>query len=182
MRKITRLLKAYAGLFALYFSPVTASTWNRVIELVRERFPSVRQLSTEALAEWLGSIDRPAPMLIDARTRDEYDVSHLRGARHFADVREVERAIRSKSVPIVVYCSMGYRSSAFAERLQRAGFSDVWNLEGSIFAWANEGRPVFRESKELRPPKVHPFSRKWGKLLDERCHSDTDSSGIHETA
>lgn len=39
---------------------------------------------------------------------------------------------------IVVYCSVSYRSSILARRLQDMGFTNVYNLEGSIFKWANE--------------------------------------------
>jgi hypothetical protein len=68
-------------------------------------------------------------------------------------------------LPIVTYCSVGYRSGAFAERLRSAGFTNVVNLEGSIFRWANEGRPLFRSARPVT--EVHPYNRTWGLLLKE---------------
>ena len=56
---------------------------------------------------------------------------------------------------IVVYCSVGYRSSELAEFLMKTGFTEVYNLEGSIFRWANEGRPVYRAEERVRV--VHPL-------------------------
>jgi hypothetical protein len=50
-----------------------------------------------------------------------------------------------------------------AERLQKAGFTRVRNLEGSIFEWANEGRPLVREGKKVTT--VHPYDTTWGRLL-----------------
>jgi len=47
--------------------------------------------------------------------------------------------------------------------VRQAGFSRVYNLEGSIFQWANEGRPV---CKDDRPTMlVHPNDALWEDLL-----------------
>jgi hypothetical protein len=40
----------------------------------------------------------------------------------------------------------------------------VRNLDGSIFAWANEGRPLERNGQPAQ--LVHPYDALWGKLLD----------------
>ena len=37
------------------------------------------------------------------------------------------------------------------------------NLEGSIFRWAGEGRPVYRDG--VRVEQVHPYDDRWGALL-----------------
>ena len=39
------------------------------------------------------------------------------------------------------------------------------NMEGSIFKWANEGRPVYRDGERVE--KVHPYNETWGRLLDK---------------
>jgi 3-mercaptopyruvate sulfurtransferase SseA len=65
--------------------------------------------------------------------------------------------------PIVVYCSVGYRSSRLAERLQKAGCTNVFNLDGSIFQWANEGRLLERDGRPVN--EVHPYSQTFGQLL-----------------
>ena len=62
-----------------------------------------------------------------------------------------------------MYCAVGYRSSAVAERLQKAGVRTVFNLEGSIFQWANEGRPL--EADGHPADKVHPYNVRYGKWL-----------------
>lgn len=69
---------------------------------------------------------------------------------------------------IVVYCSVGYRSSRLARQLRTRGVKNVFNLEGSLFKWANEGRPVYRGSERVQ--EVHPFDEDWGELLDESLH------------
>lgn len=137
---------------------------------IRTEFPGVPQLSTAELAAWLAEPSRPQPWLIDARSREEYEVSHLRGAIPAETVDEVEAATGGdRERPLVLYCSVGYRSSALAARLQAAGYTRVYNLEGSIFRWANEGRPVFRGGEEVR--RVHPYDTSWGQYLDRSLWS-----------
>ena len=47
----------------------------------------------------------------------------------------------------------------------------VWNLEGSIFKWANEGRPMVDENG-ASAQCCHPYSVLWGKLLDADRRAD----------
>ena len=132
----------------------------------------MRQLSTGELSGWLADTNRSSgPLLVDARSAEEFAVSHLRDALHFVSVDQLKGRLAGNSQPVIVYCSMGYRSSAVAEKLQKAGVTNVWNLEGSLFAWANEGRPVYRGTTLLAPAVVHPYDSKWGKLLKSECRA-----------
>jgi rhodanese-related sulfurtransferase len=162
---------ALMTLAMIYVSPVNAQTWDSILQAIRKKFPTVKQLSTDELARWLSDTNRPAPLLIDARSKEEFAVSQLRNAQHLESVKQVSQMAGSNSRPLIVYCSVGYRSSAFAEKLQRAGFTNVFNLEGSIFAWVNEGKPVYRGPQKLDPPKVHPYDKKWGALLKPEFHA-----------
>lgn len=47
-----------------------------------------------------------------------------------------------KDKPILVYCALGGRSARAAALLAQAGYSAVFNLEGGITGWRDEGRPV----------------------------------------
>jgi 3-mercaptopyruvate sulfurtransferase SseA len=76
--------------------------------------------------------------------------------------RDIDLGI-PKDAPIVAYCAVGYRSSGFAQRLEKLGYSDVQNLEGSIFKWANEGRPL--ACGEAPADTVHPYSNYWKRLV-----------------
>jgi len=163
---------AFFGLFALYMSPVDAKTWDSLRLNIRKRFPDVRQISTQQLADWLADTNKvPGPLLADTRRTDEFAVSHLAQAHRAGAIEAIRALPRFDNQPIVVYCSVGYRSSALAEKLHRTGLTNVWNLEGSLFAWANEGRPVYRGQELLTPPKVHPYDKKWGQLLKEPLRS-----------
>ena len=149
---------------------------DAVERLVRSEYPQVRQLSTDSLAAWLESPTQDDPLLLDVRTAEEYAVSHLPGAQRVAP--EAERFTFLENVPhdapIVTYCSIGYRSSALTARLQEAGYTNVMNLEGSIFAWANEGRSVYRGREVV--DQVHPYNRRWGLLLKPSLRADVPSA------
>ena len=137
--------------------------WTTIKARIRTTFPTVTEISTEQLARQLSAdpSGTERTILLDARPEAEYAVSHLLGARRFETSLLADLA---KDAPIVVYCSVGYRSAELARRLTELGYSRVRNLEGSLFEWANEGRPVYSTKGQVH--KVHPYDREWGRLLD----------------
>ena len=138
--------------------------WEAVKTAIRSDYPTVSHVSTEELAYWLQQGD--PVVLIDARKHEEYAVSHLTGAKRASNVEEARAALEGVTLnsPVVVYCSVGYRSSALVRDIEDLGFTKVFNLEGSIFQWANEGRSVYRDGMKVEV--VHPYDSKWGELLD----------------
>ena len=146
------------------FEPETRGM-EGIKKLVRGRFSEVRQLGTAELADWLADANRPQPQLLDVREPDEFAVSHLPGAQRIdPDARgPVLEDLAATNQPLVLYCSVGYRSSALARRLLKAGRTDVFNLEGSIFQWANEGRPLVGGNGAAT--QIHPYGRRWRLLL-----------------
>ncbi|MBE9052635.1 rhodanese-like domain-containing protein [Nostocales cyanobacterium LEGE 11386] len=133
--------------------------------LIRLKFPNIRQITTTEFAQWLLNSAKPQPLVVDARSQAEYEVSHLKSVVHIDPHAPDFTALSAvaKDTPIVVYCSIGYRSAKIAQRLEQEGFSGVFNLNGGIFQWANEGRPIFRDEKPTN--LVHPYNAMWGKLL-----------------
>ena len=120
---------------------------------------SVPYVTVEELKE----LDKP--ILLDAREKKEYEISHIDGAQWvgyntFSSKRVAEL---DKHDTIVIYCSVGYRSEKVGEKLQALGFSNVYNLYGSIFQWVNEGNPVVNDKGETE--EVHAFDKDWGKWL-----------------
>jgi len=139
--------------------------WNSVKSEIRDQFSSVTQLSTQELANWLSKESGDPPLLLDVRRPEEYAVSHLPNAILASSEKEVLEVLKAtgRDGPTVLYCSVGYRSSRMAEKLAERGYANVFNLEGSIFQWANEGRAVYRRGEEVNV--VHPYDDHWGELL-----------------
>ena len=102
---------------------------------------------------------------MDARSEEEFAVSHLSGARRMDPESTASAALSALDPerPIVIYCAAGYRGATLARRIQNAGRRDVWNLAGGIFAWANANLPVERDGQPTQ--RVHPYSRIFSRLL-----------------
>ena len=105
-------------------------------------------------------------VLLDTREKKEFEISHLPNAIWVGyDDFNLERVKAiSKNQKIVTYCSVGYRSERIGEKLLEAGFSDVHNLNGSLFKWVNEGLPVV-DNTGKSTTKVHGYDKKWAKWL-----------------
>lgn len=147
----------------LLFLMPRSLAFNIIKRLTTRKFPTVQWINTEELARWLEDSAKPQPVILDARTEAEYAVSHLKEAQRI-DLEHLEQGvIVSKDTPIVVYCSVGYRSARIAQQLGQVGFTCVSNLEGSLFRWANEERPFFRNDNPTM--LVHPYNQLWGRLL-----------------
>lgn len=105
--------------------------------------------------------------ILDARERKEYLVSTIPHAIHIGyddfDMEVVSQL--EKDDEIIVFCSIGYRSEKIGKKLLKAGFTNVKNLYGSIFAWANAGNPLVTPSG-LPTRKLHTYNRKWSKWVE----------------
>ena len=135
--------------------------YDRMLRMLyRNTVPTV---PSEALARELAQ--PAAPLLLDARTPAEFGVSHLRGARfvNFDSLATADFTDLDRARPVVVYCSVGYRSERLGERLHALGFRNVRNLYGGLFEWVNEGYPIYNAQGSTA--NVHPYSPLWGAWL-----------------
>jgi rhodanese-related sulfurtransferase len=169
LKAISKLFKRYVAVALLVFASFQANaqvallfgdlSWARINSYLDKEYPEVASISTQELAKLTNVV------LLDTRAPDEYKASHLPNAERFDESNSVAMrdlfAKLPKNSPIVVYCSVGVRSAAVARRLTAQGYTQVRNLRGSAFMWANEGRPLEGQSA----PKVHPFNSRWGALL-----------------
>lgn len=103
---------------------------------------------------------------LDAREQAEFSVSHLPNATWVGyDDFNLERVAHvPKDTPIIVYCSVGYRSEKIAEKLRKAGYTNVSNLYGGIFEWVNTEHEVV-DTTGSATAKVHAYSKSWGVWL-----------------
>ena len=94
-------------------------------------------------------------ILLDARELKEYKVSHLKNAVFVGydnfKLKKTTKQLKDKQQTIVVYCSLGIRSEDIAEKLKKAGYTNVYNLYGGIFEWKNNNFSVFNISKASLP-------------------------------
>jgi rhodanese-related sulfurtransferase len=104
--------------------------------------------------------------ILDTREIDEYNISHLKKAIHVGydnfNMNTTSKKL-SLNTPIVVYCSVGYRSEKIAEKLIKKGYK-VYNLYGGIFKWKNMKNTVI-DTSNIETNKVHCYNEEWSKWL-----------------
>jgi rhodanese-related sulfurtransferase len=124
---------------------------------------TVPLISADSLAR---AMEKPGLHLLDIRSREEFEVSHIEGA-HCIDYEQFKSrdvAYIPKDAQVVLYCSVGYRSERIGERMQEMGYEDVKNLYGGIFQWKNEGKIVVNP-KNHPTDSVHAYNRVWSVWL-----------------
>jgi len=165
-----RLLAACCGVALLVSVGLCYAEGLTLISLkgvIAAQYPEVPFVAPAVLQQAMAS--KVPPVLLDARTKAEFAVSQLKGAvRVDPDAPDLAALTPFKGRPVVTYCSVGYRSAQLGRTLLSAGFRDVRNLEGGLFGWANQGRPLYRDG--LTVEVVHPYNETWGRLLDARYH------------
>ncbi len=102
---------------------------------------STPQLS---VAELRARLDAGEPLrVLDVRRSGEHSAAHVPGATSMPlDLLEAEIAGVPKAGPLAVICAGGYRSSAAASLLERAGLSEVFDVVGGTSAWIAAGFPT----------------------------------------
>jgi rhodanese-related sulfurtransferase len=84
-------------------------------------------------------------LVLDVREPGEFAAGHVREAKNIP-LKELPNRVgeldkfRSKSV--IVVCAAGVQSSRAAGQLQKAGFNEVFSLEGGLSAWQAQGLPT----------------------------------------
>lgn len=126
---------------------------ERYYRVCARLLPKVPEISAAELAE---RRKRQRLAIVDVREPHEQSVSMIPGAMTRTEFDARKDAFRD--VPIVAYCTLGFRSGKYAAKLCDEGF-DAHNLRGAILAWTHTGEPLVDAQGETR--RVHVYGRKW---------------------
>ena len=113
----------------------------------------------------LSKKDPDSYILLDTRTRAEYEVSHIPGSVWVGADYDPERIPELKGdKEVITYCSVGKRSENLGAAIsQHADSIRVSNLYGGIFEWVNRGHRVQVDGE--RTDRVHAYNKSWGIWL-----------------
>ncbi len=152
----------------IYFLGVSSSALfaqtaydQKLSSLYKNTVPQIKSTDLKSLLLSSNEI-----VLLDTRSEKEFKVSHLLNA-YLMDYEDfnIEHANRIKrNTPIIVYCSVGYRSERIGEKLIEMGFKNVHNLYGGIFEWVNEGNDVVNSLNHVTD-SVHTYNKNWSEWL-----------------
>lgn len=123
-------------------------------------FPDAPEISVEELIRLRTREDL---LIVDVREPEERMVSIIPGAISKEAFESLKRGLGD--APIVVHCTIGYRSAGYVEALKAEGI-EAYNLKGSILSWVHAGQPVVDpEGNETK--RVHVYGKRWDLLPEE---------------
>ncbi|TYA54337.1 rhodanese-like domain-containing protein [Formosa maritima] len=86
-------------------------------------------------------IDGKEVQLIDVRTPEEFQENHIEDALNidfYSEDFESEFNKLDKDQPVYMYCRSGYRSNQSALKLEKMGFTKIYDLDGGILNYNKE--------------------------------------------
>ena len=101
------------------------------------------QITPQLLQQWLADTGRKPPVLLDVREPWEYQTCRIEGST-LAPMNTIPSRAREldPGTETVVICHHGTRSFQVALFLERNGFSNLFNLQGGVNAWADQVEPT----------------------------------------
>ena len=124
---------------------------------IEESVPHILPNQIDSTGNWL---------FLDTRPEAEYEVSHIPDARRIGYMPREAHVLEGldKEQPIVVYCTVGWRSSKVGAWLQSLGFKHVYNLYGGIIVWANAEKQL-QDNEGTGTDRVHVYGEDFKQWL-----------------
>lgn len=93
----------------------------------------MKNITTEELVVW--QKEGTPHLLIDVREDWEREQFHI-GGKHIPLSALYERRNEiPRDIPVLFYCEKGIRSQLIIQRLEEAGYTNLYNLVGGMKAW-----------------------------------------------
>jgi rhodanese-related sulfurtransferase len=130
--------------------------YNRVLAIYedyREKFPNVTEIGGQEALRLLSGDD---VVFVDVRKTGEQKISMIPGAvtkGQFLDNIEIYRQKK-----IVAYCTIGYRSGKFAEKMEKKGVA-VFNLQAGLLGWVHVHGPLVSQNSPTNT--LHVYGKTW---------------------
>lgn len=142
---ITFLLGAsFIATGAVASEPVTPELL--VKKRVAEAKANITSIDHGTLRQWIDEGEKEF-ILLDVREPGEVIAGMIEADESLAVPRglvefQFTKKVKDLAKPVVVYCLKGSRGALVADTLEKLGYTNVYNLDGGIHGWINEGHPV----------------------------------------
>ena len=161
-----------AAIFASAENETSLTPLGKIHQDIEVNYPNMSHISSAELEKQLASDEL---LIFDTRPLEEYTISHIAGAVQIEPditpedfTAKFSESLKNKRV--IVYCSVGWRSSQLGTRLEDAardaGAVSIQNLEGGLFGWHGANRPLVNQLGTTS--KVHPYNAYWGRLIENK--------------
>lgn len=137
-------LLAFAGrhpYLSLALAAITAAILYTELARLFRGYKALRPAELTAL------VNRENALVVDLSPSADFERGHIPGSRNVAPSQfdpENPQIARAKALPVVAVCRTGQASAAAAARLKKAGFEQVYWLDGGIAAWQQADLPLVR--------------------------------------
>jgi len=132
-------------------NPILSIAWLVIAvmliqSLLKDKLSGVKSV-TAAQATLL--INRQNALVIDIRSNDEYKKGHIVNAKNLT-LSQIEQGNfagidNHKNNPIILVCESGARTSGAANKLVKAGFTQINNLQAGMAGWQDANLPITRK-------------------------------------
>jgi len=133
------------------------------VELLNSYYDDTPTLTLDHAREYLNA---DGAYFLDTRETAEFKISHIENAINIGYDKFNLSSVKNipKDATILVYCSIGVRSQNIAKKLIKAGYTEVYNIYGGLFNWANNGFEMV-DSSSKPTTRIHGYSKDWSKWI-----------------
>ena len=137
-------LLAFAGqsplLSALFVVLTAAIVYTEIARL----FTGYKRVNP---AELTALINRESALVVDVSAIADFEKGHVPGAKNVQMSQfdpESKQLGATKALPVVLVCKTGSTAGDAAKRLKKAGFENVYVLDGGIGSWQQADLPLVK--------------------------------------
>ena len=126
------------------------SAWFLItILLIQDMYDLLtRKHKTVTPAKAVALLNDENTVVIDVREPHEFAKGHIENAR-LISIGKIDEKLYElephKDKPILVICQQGTRSAHACKKLNKAGFSQVYELSGGMLAWEDQKLPISKK-------------------------------------
>ncbi|MET0807467.1 MAG: rhodanese-like domain-containing protein [Pseudoxanthomonas sp.] len=137
-------LQAFASSSPLLSMALVGLTLAIVVTEIARLFRGYKALRP---AELTSLMNRDNALVVDLSASADFEKGHIAGSRNVAPSQfdpENKLLAAARSLPVVMVCRSGQASAGAAKRLKKAGFEQVYWLDGGVAAWQQADLPLVK--------------------------------------
>ena len=137
-------LVAFAGEHAMLSLALLGLTLALIYTEISRLFSGFKAVNPAGLTSL---INRQDALLVDVSPLGDFEKGHIAGARNVQVSQfdpESKLLAKACELPVAVTCRTGTASADAAKRLVKAGFKNVFWLDGGIAAWQQASLPLVK--------------------------------------
>jgi rhodanese-related sulfurtransferase len=133
-----------------YSSHHAALVWGAVllaVFVIAYELRARQQSASSVTAQDAVRLMNQGALVLDIRTRAQFDAAHVNGARHIPAAEleaQADTLKKYREKPVVVYCESGNLAPSAIRRLTEKGFTRAVGLRGGLAAWRADSLPLTR--------------------------------------